>query len=1047
MSPDPLHRLRRRRGSGRSGDTGHRVDAGPQDGFILLESLLSITLLAIIMAALTTFSVTVTNSTTYQRQRQAAVQLANSTLEQVRGLTASDLYLGRSAASTAAQFSGASGVVAPWLASMTKTADSTSSTAILPVTTQATLNGTQLTSTSYLGWCSVSSDASTGADCTPAAAASAGFLRAVVAVTWAGSRCPAGVCTYLTSTLVSTAADPVFTLNQAAPPAPIVQDPGTLASVVGDTSTPAVTPLPLQMTLADGTGVAPVTWVVTGLPPGLSADSAGLVTGSPTRPGTYPVTATATDAFVRTSDPVTFTWNVYPPVTAADPGAQSSVRGRAITALTLAAAGGSGGPYTWTDGGSLPAGLALSSAGVVTGTPSAVGTSTVTVTATDGGGRKGRATFGWTVVYPPLTATAPNRTWTVGTSVGSVQFTASGGSGSGYTWADPSTTLPAGLTISSGGVVTGTPTATGVRAVKLRVTDATAGSGTDVPFTWTILARPGVDGLTDPFSTTRGATVATQSLTYSCPSLSCSLTLTGAPAGVGIATDTTGGVGTVVTVTAASGTVYLRGQVAGSATAGPYPVRVTPLDTVSSTVGTAASATWTVLAPPTASGLVTPVRTTAGATVATQSLSYTCPSGSCTLVLGGAPAGIGLSATPTSAVGPSLSVTGTSGTVYLRGTVAASTPAGSSTVTLTPTDSTTSVAGPPSTAAWTVNAPPTVTGLPPTYSAAQGTAIPTTGLPYTCPSGSCTIALTGAPVGLGIAPDTTSPVVASVNVTATSGTVYLRGTISATATIRTYQVVVTPTDTTTTVVGSATTTALTVTARCTAAQQTAYATAVTADAPSTWFRLGETSGTVATDAGSARRNGIYVGGPTLGVPGALTCDPSTAIGLNGTSGQIISTAPQAAAPATFTVEAWFSTTVGGGKIIGYGNSQAGTSSGYDRHVYLTDSGQIVFGVYNNGFHTIVSPGTYLDGKYHQVAASLSPTAGMVLYVDGAQVATDAATRAGENSTGWWRIGYDNLNGWPGQPTRFFFTGSLDEVAVYPTALTAARLAAHYAADR
>jgi hypothetical protein len=90
------------------------------------------------------------------------------------------------------------------------------------------------------------------------------------------------------------------------------------------------------------------------------------------------------------------------------------------------------------------------------------------------------------------------------------------------------------------------------------------------------------------------------------------------------------------------------------------------------------------------------------------------------------------------------------------------------------------------------------------------------------------------------------------------------------------------------------------------------------------------------------------------------------------------------------------------------------------------------------------------------AATLGPS-GMQLYVDGALVASSPATAAASYS-GWWRAGCGNLSGWVsfwdggGSPTasgnqarNFPFAGSLDEVTVYTTPLTAAQVAALYAA--
>jgi 5'-nucleotidase len=83
------------------------------------------------------------------------------------------------------------------------------------------------------------------------------------------------------------------------------------------------------------------------------------------------------------------------PVTVTNPGTQAATAGTAIAPLTLAATGGTT-PYTWTATG-LPDGLAISPAGVVSGTPAAAGTSTVTVTATDSTGATGSASFSFQV--------------------------------------------------------------------------------------------------------------------------------------------------------------------------------------------------------------------------------------------------------------------------------------------------------------------------------------------------------------------------------------------------------------------------------------------------------------------------------------------------------------------------------------------------------------------------------------------------------------------------------------------------------------------------
>lgn len=223
-----------------------------------------------------------------------------------------------------------------------------------------------------------------------------------------------------------------------------------------------------------------------------------------------------------------------------------------------------------------------------------------------------------------------------------------------------------------------------------------------------------------------------------------------------------------------------------------------------------------------------------------------------------------------------------------------------------------------------------------------------------------------------------------------------------------------------------------------------YATTVAADTPYAYYRLGETTGTTATDSAVAPHNGTYRSAPTLGQPGAIKCDTNKAVGFDGVNGYL-STATQVTNPTAFTLEAWFRTTAGGGRIIGFGNAQTGASTTSDRHVYLTDSGQVVFGVNPTTKKTVASPAAYADDRWHLVDASFGTT-GMRLYVDGALVASDAATTTTTSYAGYWRVAYDTLSGWPSAPTSTHFAGLLDDVAIYPAALTATRITAHYAAN-
>lgn len=228
-----------------------------------------------------------------------------------------------------------------------------------------------------------------------------------------------------------------------------------------------------------------------------------------------------------------------------------------------------------------------------------------------------------------------------------------------------------------------------------------------------------------------------------------------------------------------------------------------------------------------------------------------------------------------------------------------------------------------------------------------------------------------------------------------------------------------------------------------------YAATVAASGPFSSFRLADSAAATAVNGVDATRNGTYAGGVTFGQPGAILCDTNTAVTFNGSTGLMgaANTTAATAGPNAFTLQAWFKTTAAGGKIIGFGNQRTTQSSQHDRHVYLSNAGKLVFGVYPGSVKTVVSPLSYNDGAWHMATATLG-AAGMRLYVDGAQVAADAAVTTGRAFSGYWRVGYDSINSWGAtQPSNFFFTGSIDEVAIFTSQLPATTIASHFAANR
>ena len=117
-------------------------------------------------------------------------------------------------------------------------------------------------------------------------------------------------------------------------------------------------------------------------------------------------------------------------------------------------------------------------------------------------------------------------------------------------------------------------------------------------------------------------------------------------------------------------------------------------------------------------------------------------------------------------------------------------------------------------------------------------------------------------------------------------------------------------------------------------------------------------------------------------------------------------------------------------------ARTGTSSNYDRHVYMTTDGAVNFGVSSGAASILTSQPGLNNGQWHHVVASMSG-AGMRLYIDGSLVAQNSNTVA-QPYTGYWRVGGDTS--WAGAT---WFPGSIDEVAVYPTTLTAVQVLDHW----
>lgn len=204
--------------------------------------------------------------------------------------------------------------------------------------------------------------------------------------------------------------------------------------------------------------------------------------------------------------------------------------------------------------------------------------------------------------------------------------------------------------------------------------------------------------------------------------------------------------------------------------------------------------------------------------------------------------------------------------------------------------------------------------------------------------------------------------------------------------------------------------------------------------PAAYWRLGESSGSTAVDEIGAYP-GTYVASPTLGVAGALAGDTNTGVTFNGTT-QYVSSIPAAVIPTTAgTISAWVkrsrtltNETVFGGSSAETGVAALGFHSAADNYIRLTKI---------NTASLFRSSAAIADTNWHHVVGTWDGTAGgRHMYIDGVEgtvvgAPVDCATATATAAIGAYGNGTT------------FFGGSVDEVAVWPRALTAAEVAGVY----
>ena len=259
------------------------------------------------------------------------------------------------------------------------------------------------------------------------------------------------------------------------------------------------------------------------------------------------------------------------------PAAGALPGGTAGTAYsqTVSASGGIASYSFAITSGSLPAGLTLSSAGILSGTPTASGTFIFTVTGTDSSAGTGPYSnsnaYSMTIAVPTLTLAPAAGALPAGTAgtVYNQTFTASNG-GTPYSYSVTAGTLPSGLTLSAAGVLSGTPDTEGAYSFDITATD-TYGATTSLGYSLVINVQVPV---ANAVTLTVAANASAQPVT---------LNITG------------GAASTVAVATAAShGTATASGTAITYEPAAGYSGMDTFTYTASNTSGTSSPATVTV---------------------------------------------------------------------------------------------------------------------------------------------------------------------------------------------------------------------------------------------------------------------------------------------------------------------------------------------------------------------------------------------------------------------------------------------------------------------
>jgi hypothetical protein len=251
---------------------------------------------------------------------------------------------------------------------------------------------------------------------------------------------------------------------------------GTIAAALAVTTLTLPVPVigtPYSQTVQTTGGTAPIAFAVTAgsLPAGIALNaSSGVVSGTATTAGAYSFTVTATDANGLASS-ATYSGTIAPPVAIVTPALPTPEAGQPYS-QTVQTTGGTP-PLTFAlTGGALPAGLTLNTAtGVISGTVTAAGPYSFTITVTDANGKTSTVTYTGTVSEDLAITTITIPTPIIGQAYN--QPVQTQGGVAPFTFSITAGALPPGLTLDpTTGVLSGTLSTPGPYSFTVTVVDA-----------------------------------------------------------------------------------------------------------------------------------------------------------------------------------------------------------------------------------------------------------------------------------------------------------------------------------------------------------------------------------------------------------------------------------------------------------------------------------------------------------------------------------------------------------------------------------------------